>query len=299
MRGEGIDGTQAEHAGTCTECGAAVEWAAWLDGSLRRLVPGLVSEPIPAGVLRVTATALLGGEPRSWLRPIVATVGVAASFAAAIVVGSQLAGILGPADPGPGASETGAPLASAEARESTSARPGDRIPSCGYPSGIHPPRDPVDVLESLETLGDVPRVAMERHGSTVVSLFARPEGEAQASALCMWFTDASISAGGGGVAQEFPADGPLRLFANSQGGAPTGFHTAYGGSFDPSVVRVEVERSAGDPVDATLGDGYFLASWAGLAYATTFSAYGADGEVIAEIGNNGWDFREQPGASPP
>jgi hypothetical protein len=293
MSGEGLQPAQVAHAGSCRGCSSAVEQATWLAGSLPRLLPALVSEPLPAAVLALPTTLPLNSGRRG-LRPLMATAAVAVAVVAAVVVGSQLAVLIDPARTGnvPGASDRGAPAETADGLDAPI--PEDRIPSCGYPSGIHPPRDPVAVLESLETLGDVPRVAMERHGTTVVSLFARLQGDAQASALCMWFTDASVSAGGSGIAEESPADGPLRLFGSSQGGAPTGDHTAYGGSIDPSVVRVRVERSEGDPVDATIGDGYFLASWPGHAHATRFVAVGADGEVMAEIGNGDWDLQPAP-----
>jgi hypothetical protein len=187
---------------------------------------------------------------------------------------------------------SGASGASPSAYAEGSTSPGaTRIISCGTPTG--PGAGGVDYLEDL---GGVPRVALQQQGTTVTALFARPQDAGYEYALCTWFTDTTppVSAGGSGVGEEVPAQGPLRLFGAHRASAAGKVQTAYAGSVEAQVVQVRVERSEGEPVDATVMNGYFLASWSGDAYATRFIALGDDGESVASMGNNGWDFREWP-----
>lgn len=65
------------------------------------------------------------------------------------------------------------------------------------------------------------------------------------------------------------------------------------------MVQVTIERNEGGSVIATVSNGYFLAWWPGEAFASGLIAYGEGGAVLAEIGNNGWDFQDDaPDPSP-
>jgi hypothetical protein len=183
---------------------------------------------------------------------------VAVVVVAAVILGSQLAWVIGSGRPGIIPGGTSGPESPA---------PSEPVGGNCATSGSGAAFDPGTPEEDFAVLDGLPRVLTERHATPVVSLFASRSGEGQASVLCMWFTEQSppVVASGTGIGPEFPADGPLRLFAASQGASPDDSHTAYAGSADPSIVRVEVERNEGVPVTASVADGYFLASWPGDA----------------------------------
>lgn len=144
-------------------------------------------------------------------------------------------------------------------------------------------------------LASLPLVIVDQRGRGAVAFFAerRPDGQASMMCLSAADEDGQVMAGGGGTstgARETPATGPLRLFTAHRNRSEWGTYTAYAGSVEPGVTQVTVERNSGSGVIASVANGYFVAWWPGDAYATRIIAYGAGGAVLAEIGNNGWDF---------
>jgi hypothetical protein len=158
-----------------------------------------------------------------------------------------------------------------------------------------------ELLAQQQTFAELPLVVMDQRGRAAVALFAERLPDGQASVLCLTVAKNEGSppaAGGGGSgtgAFEIPATGPIRLFTAHRNDSEAGTFTAYAGSIGPEVVQVTVERNEGQLVTASVSNGYFLAWWPGKSHATIFVARGADGAVLAEIGNNGWDFRDESG----
>jgi len=153
-------------------------------------------------------------------------------------------------------------------------------------------------------MATLPLVVVDQRGRGAVALFAERRAEGQASMMCLSVADedGQVMAGGGGSstgARETPAIGPLRLFTANRNRSEWGTITAYAGSIEPGVTQVIVERNTGSGVIASLSNGYFVAWWPGDAYATRIIAYGPGRSVLAEIGNNGWDFvDDDPDPSP-
>jgi hypothetical protein len=173
--------------------------------------------------------------------------------------------------------------------------------------GCLPPPGPDWTTEDRANAADMtrlPLVIVDQRGRGAVALFAerRPDGQASMMCLSAADEDGQVMAGGGGTstgARETPATGPLRLFTAHRNRSEWGTYTAYAGSVEPGVTQVTVERNSGSGVIASVANGYFLAWWPGDAYATSIIAYGAGGAVLAEIGNNGWDFLDDdPDPSP-
>lgn len=158
-----------------------------------------------------------------------------------------------------------------------------------------------ELLAQQQIFAELPLVVMDQRGRAAVALFAERLPDGQASVLCLTVAEnvgSPPAAGGGGSgtgAFETPAAGPLRLFTAHRNDSEAGTFTAYAGSIGPEVVQATVERNDGQVVTASVANGYFLAWWPGKSYATMFVARGADGAVLAEIGNNGWDFRDESG----
>ena len=154
-----------------------------------------------------------------------------------------------------------------------------------------------EMLAQQAILAKLPLVVMDQRGRAAVALFADRLADGQASVLCMTVAkeEGGIPVAGGGGAStgavEAPADGPLRLFTAQRTSSDAGMYTAYAGWVAPGVARVAVDRSNGQIVTASVASGYFVAWWPGASAATKFTGYNADGTVITEIGNNGWDFR--------
>jgi hypothetical protein len=158
-----------------------------------------------------------------------------------------------------------------------------------------------ELLAQQQIFAELPLVVMDQRGRAAVALFAERLPDGQASVLCLTVAEKDGSppaAGGGGSgtgAFEFPAAGPLRLFTAHRNDSEAGTFTAYAGWVGPEVVQVTVERNEGQVVTASVANGYFLAWWPGESHATMLVARGADGAVLVEIGNNGWDFRDESG----
>jgi hypothetical protein len=282
---------QREHVERCARCAAVMGQGAWLTRRLPLLASSLATESIPADVLDMPMVSGSLAPLQRWIGPVLAASGIAAAILGAAVIGSQLSSILGPAREGAGLGE--APAETPLVASSASPLPRDPSADCGFFDGPFA----ADDANAVVALGDLPRVATEQHGTTVVSLFAAPRGEELAATVCTWFTQpgATASASGSGIVQEVPSEGPIRPFTTGRAGSPSGLQTAYAGSIDPVVARVSVERNEGGPVDAIIGNGYFLATWPGEAHATGFTAYGTDGQVLAAVGNNGWDYSHDGG----
>ena len=167
------------------------------------------------------------------------------------------------------------------------------------PSGVEPSLSPetrAEMAEQQQIFAQLPLVVMDQRGRAGVALFAERRADGQASVMCMTIAaevggPPVVGGGGSGTGgQEAPADGPLRLFTGQRNGSDAGTFTAYAGSVGPEVTRVTVERSEGSGVVATVSNGYFLVWWPGEAFAARFVGENAEGAVVAEIGNNGWDF---------
>jgi hypothetical protein len=158
-----------------------------------------------------------------------------------------------------------------------------------------------EMLAQQQIFAALPLVVMDQRGRAAVALFAGRLPDGQASVMCMTVAEQEgsppVAGGGGSGTGEFetPVDGPLRLFTAQRNGSDAGTFTAYAGSVGPDVVQVTVERDEGQVVTASVTNGYFLAWWPGESYATKFVARGFAGAVLAEIGNNGWDFRDASG----
>jgi hypothetical protein len=158
------------------------------------------------------------------------------------------------------------------------------------------PQTRAEMEAQQEIFEKLPLVVVDRRGRAAVALFAERRPDGQAVVTCM--TIAKVEGGppvngGGGSAtasMESPPDGPLRLFSALRDQSDAGIYTAYIGHVDLDVVQVTVERNSGGSVIASVANGYFVAWWPGDAHATNLIAYGDGGRVLAEIGNNGWDF---------
>jgi hypothetical protein len=176
------------------------------------------------------------------------------------------------------------------------------------PSDDDPDLDPelrAAMANQRRVFATLPLVVMDQRGRAAVALFAARLTDGQASVMCMTVAAKAGGrpvAGGGGSstgAIESPRDGPLRLFTAQRNSSDAGIYTSYAGHVDPEVAQVTLERSEGGGVTASVSDGYFVAWWPGDAYATNFVAYGAGGETLAKIDNNGWDFQDPtPDPSP-
>ncbi|MEX2210113.1 MAG: hypothetical protein WD846_04500 [Patescibacteria group bacterium] len=159
------------------------------------------------------------------------------------------------------------------------------------------PQTRAEMEAQQEIFRKLPLVVVDRRGRAAIALFAERRPEGQAVVTCMTIAEedggSPVNGGGGSAtgALESPPDGPLRLFSALRDQSDAGIYTAYVGHVDPDVVQVTVERNSGGSVIASVANGYFVAWWPGDSYATTLVAYGEGGQILAEIGNNGWDFR--------
>jgi hypothetical protein len=181
------------------------------------------------------------------------------------------------------------PAFASAAMENCALRPAGAMPSLS-------PEHQSAMDQQRQIYAELPLVAIDQRGRAAIALFAQRRAGGQDVVLCMAIAPKSdvpptVGSGGAGTAVlEAPADGPLRLFIGLRKRTFAGVYTAYAGSVGPEVSRVTVKRSQGQAIVATVSNGYFLAWWPGEAFATGFVAENAAGEVIAEIGNNGWDF---------
>ncbi len=164
-----------------------------------------------------------------------------------------------------------------------------------------PPDDPTfdpELREQLRAFADLPLVVIDQRGRAAVALFAQRRANAVTNVMCLTISSepggAPVAGGGNSAisARENPPNGPLRLFSAGRNSSEAGTYTTYAGFVDPAVTRVGVERDQGGGVTATVSNGYFLAWWPGEAHATRLVAYGAAGQVVAEIDNHGWDFAD-------
>jgi hypothetical protein len=159
------------------------------------------------------------------------------------------------------------------------------------------PQTRAEMEAQQEIFESLPLVVVDRRGRAAVALFAERRPDGQAVVTCMTIAEVEggppVNGGGGSAtaAMESPPDGPLRLISALRDQSDAGIYTAYIGHVDPEVVQVTVERNSGDSVIASVANGYFVAWWPGEAHATNLMAYGDGGRVLAEIGNNGWDFQ--------
>lgn len=174
----------------------------------------------------------------------------------------------------------------------------------------HPPIDqgaPPSEQAFQARLAALPLAVVDQRGRAAMLMFARRDGDGIATNLCLGAVDEHGTLLGGGSGGGFggveePADGPLRVVTGARntrhgpdiwtmiGGGE--IYTAYGGTIEPSVEGVTVERSDGVAVEASVGNGFFAVWWPGDGVATAFSAFDRDGNALATLDSGDWGFPE-------
>lgn len=101
-------------------------------------------------------------------------------------------------------------------------------------------------------------------------------GSSQAACLVLQASDGRLEAHDRQWSANLMAPGGLAV-RDTNGGA---FTEVYG-VVDPEAIRVELTRTAGPPIEATIGGGYLVAWWPGQARVTEARAFDANGDVIA------------------
>ncbi len=124
----------------------------------------------------------------------------------------------------------------------------------------------------------LPLVAHDRRGEVTLALFT--DGHLYADCTIQTSERGYIAIGIGWIEDE--PDRAVRVVGGVRGEGSADVPPMHSviGQVAPSVTRVVIERSEGEPVTATVADGYFLAWWPSAAEIVRITAYDEAGDIV-------------------
>jgi hypothetical protein len=133
-------------------------------------------------------------------------------------------------------------------------------------------------VEAMAVPATLPLVAQDRRGEVTLAFFT--DGHTYANCTMLGGDRGYAAVVTGWLNGQL--DRPLRVVGGirAEGSDDVAPMTSVIGQVQPHVARVVIDRSEGEPVAATVTDGYFLAWWPGTADIVRITAYDEAGEIV-------------------